>query len=436
MKIGIVLLTIFCAFVSVNAQAAKTWQVNTNVTISSRFWDSLVIVGAFSFNGSMTNALAMRSNEYGNGNFCELIYPLDKLSSTNDDDSNQTAEGKCVDEEVLAKMDRVFWADPRNWVTSPENKATPHAERIPCNYDRLRIPNTTSTFIILPPKPVTLSSLRFGNAFLSMFSWKRYATNEYFMRHFLVKSATDLVDSFNFSLSGCEDRMGCTCGTYDYQDEICAFVEDSCAKDLPCEDPITPNGHCCKVCGATVRIWATKDKFVYKKLVPVVEKFIKSQSEELNIKVVWYMSKVTKREVQVVLLPEDEYTTEFLDLAEGLSWYLSKPSNLGISSTWTDHAGNPISKGRGWSATIKIFVGLAIVLIIGALYVYASKFKLLENLMPSFTGSKYEQHKEDGKNSFNNSKTTKNEVKAQDENTTETESTTQNEQTNLIDTSG
>lgn len=63
-------------------------------------------------------------------------------------------------------MDRVFWIDPRNWNTSPSlanNKAVPHIERIPCNFDRVRIPNTTSTFIILPSKPVTLSGLRFGS---------------------------------------------------------------------------------------------------------------------------------------------------------------------------------------------------------------------------------------------------------------------------------
>ena len=72
--------------------------MNTNITIGSRFWDALVTVGNFNFNGSMTTPLAMTSEQGDSEEYCELVYPLDPQLSSNEDSYNQTQEGECADE--------------------------------------------------------------------------------------------------------------------------------------------------------------------------------------------------------------------------------------------------------------------------------------------------------------------------------------------------
>lgn len=64
--------------------------------------------------------------------------------------------------DALERMEHIYWLDPRNWRSVGNTVATPHAERIPCDYGNVQIPNTNSTFIVLPPKPIKLRIFRFG----------------------------------------------------------------------------------------------------------------------------------------------------------------------------------------------------------------------------------------------------------------------------------
>lgn len=55
-------------------------------------------IGKFSFNGTMTSAFAQPITMDDSEEYCELLYPLDKISATLNDQSNDTVEGSCVDE--------------------------------------------------------------------------------------------------------------------------------------------------------------------------------------------------------------------------------------------------------------------------------------------------------------------------------------------------
>lgn len=102
---------------------------------------------------------------------------------------------------------------------------------------------------ILKLVPTLIFKRFFDFKSIGNYELKRLSKQENFADHFIMKYATNLQDMFNITSAGCTERTGCVCGTAQYQDEICSFVEHNCTKELPCNDPITPMGHCCPFCG-------------------------------------------------------------------------------------------------------------------------------------------------------------------------------------------
>lgn len=50
----------------------------------------------------------------------------------------------------------------------------------------------------------------------------------------------------------CSNPNGCGCGTLQLADEVCKIVSKRCENhNLGCINPVTPIGHCCKICGET-----------------------------------------------------------------------------------------------------------------------------------------------------------------------------------------
>lgn len=55
------------------------------------------------------------------------------------------------------------WADPDNWSSGNGNRATPHAERIPCVHDTAAFNPGKSFSVIVPDVPISIGAVEYGN---------------------------------------------------------------------------------------------------------------------------------------------------------------------------------------------------------------------------------------------------------------------------------
>lgn len=55
------------------------------------------------------------------------------------------------------------WTDPDNWSSEDGNRATPHAERIPCVHDTAAFDPGKSFSAVVPDVPVTIGAVHYGN---------------------------------------------------------------------------------------------------------------------------------------------------------------------------------------------------------------------------------------------------------------------------------
>ncbi|KAM9780580.1 protein amnionless [Neosynchiropus ocellatus] len=157
---------------------------------------------------------------------------------------------KFKDSEALQWFNPALWkaAVTQDDLESGDSLFSVHEESVPCQYDDVvfrsgssfRV-DTSSDQPSIPVKSVSVLGKRFNSA--SEFTQYLSSRSGQLQFHGSAKVAA--------GSSGCQDPTGCDCGNSGNKKRICRSVKCS---SVTCKKPLSPIGHCCQVCGATVAI--------------------------------------------------------------------------------------------------------------------------------------------------------------------------------------
>uniref|UniRef100_A0A3Q3GAJ8 Protein amnionless n=1 Tax=Labrus bergylta TaxID=56723 RepID=A0A3Q3GAJ8_9LABR len=255
-----------------------------------------------------------------------------------------------------------------------------HEESVPCEYDDVvfkarssfRV-DTSSSQSSIPVKSVSV----LGKMFETGSEFSQYLSTRSGRLQFHGSSAVTV------GKPACGDPSGCDCGNSVNHKRICGTVT---CDSLTCKTPLSPVGHCCKVCGAIVTIKFSADFNLQTYRQRIHHLFLmlpKYKSIQLG------MSKVAKPqrlmgivpfgttpEIQVVILDGEKGTQ-----AENLAWDIVKDarshgSNLGITEAefQASSGGSSDQSGSNAGVIVGAVIGVLILIsLVGTLVVLVRK---------------------------------------------------------------
>ncbi|XP_048590587.1 uncharacterized protein LOC116613084 isoform X4 [Nematostella vectensis] len=272
--------------------------------------------------------------------------------------------------------DAKAWYDPDNWrevedggaaIPEPANSAL-HLEQVPCVQDSASFP-WGSTFNVKSDGPINIASVTVnGKHFTRTQEFRNYYTSESGSLQFKL-SKTDI----SLSNEPCTDPAGCICGNERVRDKVCKFV--SC-EPTRCDSPLDPDGSCCSVCGALIKLKYTEGF----KLRDFKKKVLKIFSEENNDKnrralkedtsVELSISRIEGDQVQVVLT-DNENGKKAQAVAEEIEKVLLEDENLkSVKLLQSGRRNADKDKGTGSSVGWALGLGLGLLL----LFIFAVAF--------------------------------------------------------------
>ncbi|XP_043929524.1 protein amnionless [Protopterus annectens] len=190
----------------------------------------------------------------------EFIFVPDSgfAASTGSDDPN------CHKGENLnfISPDQNAWYDPKMWHAAAsiddleKNKYlfTVDEERVPCQYDNVIFRPETSFRVNVDSaeKEISVSTISvLGKKFSSNDDFSQYMQSNTAKLQFHGKGTIKVTNT------KCSDKSGCECGNTANFDRICSALNQHTGNKCPkvsCKNPLTPVGHCCGVCGATISL--------------------------------------------------------------------------------------------------------------------------------------------------------------------------------------
>ncbi|CAL8111099.1 unnamed protein product [Orchesella dallaii] len=244
------------------------------------------------------------------------------------------AETTCHGREVkFQRTSRADWFDPDNWIPGNEKdggdhgsekksssllnmKAIPHVERVPCQYDSVRFP-ANSSFNLKIESNVTISYFYVGNKRQSYNDVAILMNSKLGMLQFqkspeTIFSIRDNDDGGKGSSSNslrCEpanaDNDHCICSNYgrEMKQKICTLAKCSGQdEEDECQNPITPHGFCCPICGVHMRIVHTGNLA----LVPLFTKLKRELKErKLEGLVAAHLTRYQAKGAHLIVVPSN-----------------------------------------------------------------------------------------------------------------------------------
>ncbi|XP_062513589.1 protein amnionless-like [Corticium candelabrum] len=208
----------------------------------------------------------------------EIVFPLDgslildsgiSITFSNDSECDDGGSRAGGDIEFIGGQ-RKNWYDVRQWETvdklsSHELDVDLPLNRIPCEHDDVIFPDRSS-FSVSIDRKVVVKSMQYQGDALSNDGLQELLLNVEGKRQFQLIHKGDQETSLSISGLTCSDSAGCPCGNSmddaNFIQEGCrTYVHDTCTSrgDLDCENPITPAGACCPVCGSNVEVTISRE---------------------------------------------------------------------------------------------------------------------------------------------------------------------------------
>ncbi|XP_076761415.1 protein amnionless [Xylocopa sonorina] len=191
-----------------------------------------------------------------------------------------------------SRSGHLFWADPQNWNGSCE--ATPHLEQVPCRQDDIVLPEKDRAFsVLLPMKSIEVRSIRAADEKhpFSAWQWADFENRREFEKGLFT---------VNYAEYTC-DKCPCQEDPYGYYlEEICAIQRPKCGF-IPCEFPLTVEGHCCYYCGGRVSL-------TNKASLPMVRAAADEALEGYGEKLAWHVRRSSNGPVEVLIKEKGDYS--------------------------------------------------------------------------------------------------------------------------------
>ncbi|XP_050505733.1 protein amnionless isoform X2 [Diabrotica virgifera virgifera] len=215
------------------------------------------------------------------------------------------------------------WHNPDNWLLQGRlngNEAIPHMERLPCEYDDVVFPKGTLSGGVKIYGSITVKSFKYGHDYWTN-SDIAVAKNDEILGLFLIFMAYDI--DFNIHNKACNDPSGCFCGNEAVNTYTCHYFRSH--KTSNCESPITPEGFCHAICGASI-IFNAKPNFK----ISSIDQKIKDYTADT------YVSKVRDKNGEPaiqIIFTEKEFTGNSLEEAKHLYQILQNENILTVNAS-------------------------------------------------------------------------------------------------------
>ncbi|XP_065331558.1 protein amnionless [Cloeon dipterum] len=399
--------------------AIKTWMPSTNYW-DVKNWDVKRIPcrnDRVIFPQDSAAAVALHP---GATNLREMVLPLtgEVLLASNGDLNvvgQQDNLGGCEGEEVeFTGGETRYWLDPANWngpsgepLKGGENSPIPHSERVPCETDQVVLMNGGLFQIQLPEVPIKVGELNIEGQDVSQERLRNMILDDTGY-HVFKGDASQLEITHEL----CQDPKGCICNA-DLDpltlERICSFEKMRCTT-APCEDPITPKGFCCPICGAAIRVLF---KGSWSRMKQMIESMVEYNQKQGEYPVLYHISRIDKNELQIVLRDSQTYVSSSVVLAQALQEQFETVSFESTPYAKATYSGDPITSwGSAGSIVFKILF-ISAIFVVTALTVncvanQSGRGIPVELIQPSFLFARFENTAADGeveiaqKSSFQN----------------------------------
>ncbi|XP_062564617.1 protein amnionless [Armigeres subalbatus] len=251
---------------------------------------------------------------------------------------------------------------------SGPNGATPHLERIPCQYEAVLFGKIPSPIDLQYHSAIEVKEINYGGA-KGLDEFRRFLVSDLGQYVFYNGEETLVTEG------KCSSPEKCPCQPEWVLEAVCA--NEVCP--VPhCLSPIVPKGHCCAICGSvlSVDLGNFVENFDFNDFSRKLAR--KITSAEVDQSEVEYHISVENYALQLVIIDREEYSEQSVDLMKSLEPYFVMRFQNGHKIV---HAGHPHIPYQSGQLFLVIFVSLlAISIFFTILYAYYYDDKVVPRL--------------------------------------------------------
>lgn len=322
-----------------------------------------------------------------NGTLKELVLPMDgeivlandlKLAFSDDPLVDTDCPGQDLS---FIRKGSESWLTPDNWNKS--DFIPIESDQVPCEYDDIQFPSNSQFYVGLD-ESVLVRSLTIGGQFLtSTLDATNYLQSSQGRRQF------DLSGNAALRLSGigCGESNGCVCGNNKKEvlKKICSSV---ICQTIACQDPVTPEGSCCNMCGGFITLYLDNKNFNFEQIKATLADTyslgtsgtdrVRRDVATDGVAVSMYMSKPADDRVQLVLTDNGQGTgngKEASQVTQQIYTDITRdPNSFGVVSVNASFSGGPGAQGSsglggGLAAGIIITLIIAVIVVVSVIFI-------------------------------------------------------------------
>ncbi|CAH0626854.1 unnamed protein product [Chrysodeixis includens] len=363
--------------------AVVKWSPTSSFKLPSKFNDErpcseLVIVFPENVPGSTRIASAIEVGEIVLPENGELILD-DTITITFDShhaDTNCTTTNGTYS--YYPSWTQFSWKTADVWSSPKFNDATPDSDRIPCYDDIVEFPTEAGYSVELPTAPQYVRAIRLG---------KQSYTSEEFQQRVIDQSDEEQQFILNkFMETGIRVNQHMPCSQFACACQVIPLEIDCTAKVCPkssCVSPVKPLGFCCEICGGYV-VFNPDRGFDMKAFNELVSNTVKSYDKNSVEYYIGFTPEIPSKRIQLVIVDKGVYQGSSAEIINSISYAIHAHWVKGQKVA--EISGSPLDKsGLGGEIFVSMF--FAVVLSLGALYVYYYKVPIPDLRFPIFSQS-------------------------------------------------
>lgn len=198
--------------------------------------------------------------------------------------------------------------------SNKRNKAVPHTERIPCQYEMVVFPENPTPIDLQYHQAIEVKNIKYANS-QGLDEFRHFLSTE--LGQFVIYNGEETL----VKEGKCGSVEKCPCQPDWVKDAVCA--NEVC--NVPrCLKPIVPDGHCCAICGSmlTMDLINFGGKFMLREFAKKLERKI-AASEVDETMVNWYVS-IQNDALQLVVVDAENYEEKSIQLMQSLEPFFMK----------------------------------------------------------------------------------------------------------------
>ncbi|XP_046394641.1 protein amnionless isoform X2 [Ischnura elegans] len=298
-----------------------------------------------------------------------------------------------VGTELSAWMNPVSWGEKGENTNLGTNSPVPHAERIPCEHDKVMFPSGSGYRVILPRVSTAVGSINIDGQAMGTEEWRLFVESQIGRMQFIGDPNSINILGEDGVDHPCTSATGCYCGNAGplTMKQICSYAGGPHCETPACLEPVHPIGHCCDICGAVIQVEYLPHSFIMSQLEDHVQRFTSSEVKA-------HIGKTAAtNHVQIVFVDADSYQERSVDSARRLLKVIKNDMSLGVGAVTFQGSGPAIDLSEMYIShspgkiMALIFAGCALMVIAFLLFLaYGKDIRFTTNDAQAFVFSRFD----------------------------------------------